>query len=146
MTPEPDRHLLRELDMYEVPTPIGADAAMAMPVHAAVTNPRGGLQGGLLATLIDVVAGRAAHLRAGPGTSTPTADLHIRYLSPVTAGPAIAVARLVRQGRSQMIYEVTVHDEGRGVLAATATLCFAVLTARAEEQHARPADWIRVAE
>ena len=51
-------HLLQQLRIRDVEHP-DADLAIEMDIHDRVTNPRGALQGGLVATLIDVVAGRA---------------------------------------------------------------------------------------
>ncbi|MFA6577111.1 MAG: PaaI family thioesterase, partial [Nocardioides sp.] len=112
---DPEHHFLAQLGMYDVEVPEDADLAMALPVHARVTNPRGGLQGGLIATLIDVTAGRAALAAAGESRGVPTSDMHIRFLSAVTVGPAVAVARVLRTGRTQIILQVDVHDEGRDV-------------------------------
>lgn len=132
---DPEQHFLRQLDLHDVEAPEDADLAMALPVNPRLTNPRGGLQGGLLATLVDVTAGRAALAAAGEGATVPTSDLHLRYLSPVTVGPAVAVARIVRQGKSLIIVQVDVTDRGRDdKLAATATLAFSVLTARPEQR------------
>jgi uncharacterized protein (TIGR00369 family) len=125
-----DRSLLRQLGIYDVPVPAGADLAGAMPVHPGVINHRGGLQGGLIATLVDIVAGRAVVSRLAEGMTAPTADLHIRYLAPITAGPAVAVARILREGRSQVVVEIEVTDAGRNILAAHATAMFSILTAR----------------
>jgi len=128
---DPDNHLLAQLGMYDVPTPDGAALAMALPVHARISNPRGGLQGGLIATLVDVTAGRAALALAGPGHGVPTADVHLRYLTAITDGPAVAVARVLRNGRRQIVLHVDVRDAGRDVLAATATVAFSIVTSRA---------------
>jgi uncharacterized protein (TIGR00369 family) len=127
---DPENHFLANLGMYDVSAPPGWDLAMALPVHPRVTNPRGGLQGGLLATLIDVTAGRAALALAGEGHGVPTSDMHLRFLSPVTQGPAVAAARVIRRGRNQIVLQVDVHDEGRDVLAAIATIAFTVVASR----------------
>ncbi len=127
---DPENHLLTQLGMYDVEVPEGADLAMALPVHGRVSNPRGGLQGGIIATLVDVTAGRAALAVAGPGHGVPTSDLHIRFLSPITEGPAVAVARVLRKSRRQVVLAVDVHDAGREVLAASATLSFAIVESR----------------
>jgi len=135
---DPDHHFLAELGMYDVEVPDGADLAMAMPVHGRVTNPRGGLQGGLMATLIDVTAGRAALATAGEGRGVPTSDMHIRFLSAVTVGPAVAVARVLRRGRTQIVLQVDVRDDGRDVLAATCTVAFSVVESRpGQDERAR---------
>lgn len=126
---EPE-HFLRQLRMYDVDVPEGHDLAMAMPVHEQVSNTRGALQGGLIATLVDICAGRAAAERAGPGHGVPTADLHIRYLAPLTTGPAVALARVLRVGRRSIVVQCDVHDEGRATLAATATLSFTIVERR----------------
>jgi uncharacterized protein (TIGR00369 family) len=125
-----EEHLLTKLGMYDVDVPAGADLAVAMPVHAKVTNPRGGLQGGLIATLADVTAGRAALAKVGGGKTVPTADLHVRYLSPVLTGPAVATARVVRQGRRSIVVQVDIRDDGRDVLAATCSAAFTILDVR----------------
>lgn len=135
---DPENHFLHQLGMVDVAVPPGADLAMALPVSPQRTNPRGGLQGGLLATLVDVTAGRAALDAAGEGKTVPTSDLHLRFLSPVLVGPAVAVATIVRRGRSLIIVQVDVTDAGRDDrLGATATLAFSVLDARPEQAEPR---------
>src|ERR1700684_277680 len=53
-----------------------------------VANVRGALQGGLIAVLIDVCAGRLAYDSCDHenGFSTATADMNIHFLSPLGAG------------------------------------------------------------
>jgi uncharacterized protein (TIGR00369 family) len=131
MTVVASDHVLRQLGMYDVETPAGADLAMAMPVNERVVNTRGALQGGLIATLADVCAGRAAFIRVGDGIGVPTSDLHLRFLEPVLTGPAVAVARVLRHGRTAIVMQVDVYDSGRDdVLAATATLSFTIVAPR----------------
>lgn len=125
-----DNHVLGHLAMRDVDIPEGADLAMILPVNPRVTNLRGGLQGGLIATLIDVVAGRAAGQALADGDSAATADMNVKFLSAVTVGPAHATARVLRRGRTLVVVQVDVRDEGRDVLAAIATLSFAVVPLR----------------
>ncbi len=130
-------HVIFQLGMRDADTPEGADLAMTLPVTPRVTNTRGGLQGGLIATLIDIVAGRAAALALPDDDSAATADMNVRFLSAVTVGPAHAVARVLRRGKSLIVVEVEVRDEGRDVLAAVATLSFVVLPLRAGQPRIR---------
>lgn len=95
-----------------------------------LANIRGALQGGLIATLIDIAAGRLAGRHVGPGQDVTTADMNIHYLAPVVAGPARAEATVVRAGRRLIVTSVDVTDAGRDRLAAKATLSFAVLDPR----------------
>ncbi|KMO78457.1 MAG: PaaI family thioesterase [Mycolicibacterium rufum] len=92
-----------------------------------LTNRRGALQGGLVATLIDVAAGRLADRRVGPGRDVTTADMTVHFLAPVLDGPARAEATVVRAGRRLSVIAVDVVDVARDRLAARATLSFAVL-------------------
>ncbi|KWX65799.1 PaaI family thioesterase [Mycobacterium sp. NAZ190054] len=92
-----------------------------------LVNRRGALQGGLVATLIDIAAGRLADRHVGPGQDVTTADMTIHYLSPVLDGPARAEATVVRAGRRLSVIAVDVTDVSRGRLAARATVSFAVL-------------------
>lgn len=95
-----------------------------------LTNIRGALQGGLVATLIDIAAGRLAGRQVGERQDVTTADMNVHYLAPVVAGPARAVATVVRAGKRLIVTAVDVTDVGRDRLAARATLSFAVLDPR----------------
>ena len=125
-------HLLAQLKMRDVP-PTRGQVAMEMPVTPQMTNNRGGLQGGLLATLIDVVAGIAALEGLPEGQTVATADMHLHFLSAVTVGPAHAEANIVRRGSRTAVIQVEVHDAGRDVLAAIATTTFAVMSLRPDQ-------------
>jgi uncharacterized protein (TIGR00369 family) len=122
-------HLLGELGMYDVPAE-GCDLAMEIPLSPRVANGRGGLQGGLLATLVDIVAGRAALAALPSGYSAATADMNLHFMSAVTVGPARAEATVLRQGKRMCVVRVEVRDMGRDVWAATATTTFVVVELR----------------
>jgi uncharacterized protein (TIGR00369 family) len=122
-------HLFAQLNMRDVAVE-GADLAMELPTAANRTNARGGLQGGLIATLIDVVAGRAALQGLPSLESVATSDLTVHYLAPVLVGPARAEARVLRRGRRSVVVSVDVYDAGADVLAAVSTIAFAVLRPR----------------
>lgn len=94
-----------------------------------LTNIRGALQGGLVATLIDIAAGRLAGRHVGPDQDVTTADMNVHFLAPVV-GPARADATIVRAGKRLIVTAVDVTDVGRDRLAARSTLSFAVLERR----------------
>jgi len=95
-----------------------------------LTNTRGAIQGGLVATLIDIAAGRLAGRHVGPDQDVTTADMNVHFLAPVVVGPARAEATIVRAGRRMIVVSVDVSDIGRDRLAARSTLSFAVLDRR----------------
>jgi uncharacterized protein (TIGR00369 family) len=72
------------------------------------------LQGELVATLIDIAAGRLAGRHVGPGQDVTTADMNVHFLAPVVLGPARAEATIVRAGKRLIVTAVDVTDVGRG--------------------------------
>ncbi|HWA66967.1 MAG TPA: PaaI family thioesterase [Mycobacteriales bacterium] len=124
------QHILGQLGMYDVAAD-GCDLAMELPLRPQLANSRGGLQGGLLATLVDIVAGRAAIASLPPGYSAATSDMNLHFMSAVTVGPARAEATVLRQGKRMCVVRVEVYDGGRDdKWCATATTTFVVLELR----------------
>jgi uncharacterized protein (TIGR00369 family) len=103
--------------------------AMTIPVSPQVVNTSGALQGGLIATLVDVAGGQFGLDYLQDGTTMTTADLNIRYLRPIRQGTAYAVPRMLRASRRAMVMQVDVlsDDEGEQALLASATVNFAVI-------------------
>lgn len=122
-------HLFSQLTMYDLEIE-GADLAVALDLSPRYTNPRGGLQGGLVATLADIAAGRAANEALKPGFAAVTADLHVHYLRSIDRGPAVAAARIVRQGRRTIVVQVDIYDGIEGPLGAVCTLAWSVIEVR----------------
>ena len=120
-------HFLQTLSMRDV-APTTGDFAMELDVTPAIKNPRGGVQGGLVATLADIVAGRALLDDLPPDHLLTTADLSIKYLASNDVGPVRAEATVIRRGRHLCIVQVDITDTGTGKLTAISTLSFAVLT------------------
>jgi uncharacterized protein (TIGR00369 family) len=122
-------HLLGQLGMRDV-VDTTERLVIEMDNRPDLTNIRGALQGGLLATLIDIAAGRLAGNVAGSNQDVTTADMNVHFLAPIVVGPARAEATVVRAGRRLIVTSVDVTDAGRDRLAARATLSFAVLDRR----------------
>lgn len=99
--------------------------AMTMPVSPNVVNTSGALQGGLIATLVDVAGGQFGLDYLQEGTTMTTADLFVRYLRPIRQG-ARAVPRMLRAGRRAMVMQVDIFGDD-DELAATATVNFAII-------------------
>ncbi len=122
-------HLLHLLNYRTVEETDGR-VIMEMDNRPDLVNIRGALQGGLVATLIDIAAGILAGRQVGSDQDVTTADLNIHYLAPVVEGPARAEATIVRAGKRLVVTAVDVIDVARNRLAARATLSFAVLDRR----------------
>jgi len=128
-------HLFAQLPFFDV---VESDDTVVVDLEnrADLVNIRGALQGGLVATLIDVAGGRLAIKYTGEGAGASTADMTIHFLAPIVEGPARATATLVRAGKRTIVIAVDVTDVGGERLAARATLSFAVLTPRSSLQPA----------
>jgi uncharacterized protein (TIGR00369 family) len=104
----------------------GADWAMEMEVTPRVVNSSGVLQGGLLATLIDMVAGVSIMRGENAYVRNATSEMQISFLAGARIGPVQAVAHILRRGRRTAVVRVDAHDVGADNLyVATATLTFA---------------------
>jgi uncharacterized protein (TIGR00369 family) len=89
------------------------------------------VQGGLIATLADIVAGRSLLGGLPEGHLLTTADLSIKYLASNDVGPIRAEATIIRRGRNLCIVQVEITDTGTERLTAISTLSFSVLAPRA---------------
>jgi len=128
-------HLFSQLDFRDIEE---SDERLVLELdnRPDLVNRRGALQGGLVATLIDIAAGRLADRHVGPGQDVTTADMTVHFLAPILEGPARAEATVVRAGRRLSVIAVEVTDATRGRLVARATVSFAAWT-RAEAQPMR---------
>lgn len=120
------KHLLSGLRMRDVQVE-GADLAVELEVDDTLTNPGGALQGGLVATLADIVGGRMAMVGLGEQEIVVTSDLTVHYLAGVTHGCAHAVGTVLRRGRRSVVTRVEVYDGRDGELAAACQLAFTIV-------------------
>ncbi len=122
----PPGHAFEAFDMRVVEVE-GADWALEMDVTPKVVNGSGVLQGGLLATLIDMVAGTALLRGESPYERAATSELQMSFLDGARVGPVVAIAQVLRRGHRTAVVRVDVLDRGANDRhVATATLTFAV--------------------
>lgn len=89
-----------------------------------IVNPaRGYTHGGILATLVDVVADYA--LAARIGTPVPTVDLRVDYHKAAMRGDLTVKAKVLRQGSTIACCEAMVYDQA-GELVASGRGTYAV--------------------
>ena len=103
--------------VVEVPAPLRAD------LQGLVQQ----LQGGLVATIIDVAGAILAGLMCDT-TMVATADMSVHFLAPGRLGPIRAVATPLRRRKGGAVTEVRVLEAGNGDrLVATGVVSLAVL-------------------
>ena len=121
--------LFRLIGFRDAPSSVD-QAVVELPVAPHVVNTNGGLQGGLLATLVDTAAGKLAMRELPPGHSVVTSDLNLRYLRAITDGAARAAARVVHTGKRSMVIQVEIHAVPTNDLAVIATVSFTKIRSR----------------
>ena len=82
-----------------------------------MTNPQGGLHGGVIAFVLDISMGHLLWKKAGAGT---TLEMKVQYAKAARAGRLTATARFLRQGRTISYLRSELTDES-GELIAFAT-------------------------
>jgi uncharacterized protein (TIGR00369 family) len=112
---------------WQVVTEEGADLVMEMQITPKVVNGSGALQGGLLATLVDSVAGFCVMQGDAAGRRPATSEMQISFLAGARVGPVRAAAHVLRRGGRSVVVRVDVRDVGADdLLVAAGTLRFAL--------------------
>jgi uncharacterized protein (TIGR00369 family) len=83
--------------------------SVEMEIRDDLRGPAGMLQGGIIATLVDVAAASTAALA---GSFVATTEMTIHYLAPGRVGPVRAVGELLRSGARGFAVEARVYDAG----------------------------------
>lgn len=88
-------------------------------------NPLGTVHGGVIAAMLDTVAGCAVHTALPAGTGYTSLDLHTRFLRPVTPGTGRVRAEgtVVNRGSRTATAEARLVDEGGKLLATATSTC-----------------------
>ncbi len=111
---------------------LGPDTAeLFMPFQEGFLQGGKVIAGGILATLLDEAMAHAALNTLGPGETTATVDLNVRYLKPAPPGRSLtATARVIRRGGTIIHLEAeasTMDKAGNRTVVAAATAAFLVI-------------------
>ncbi len=135
MSHAPDNFILRlmrgEAPTHTIATTLGArilaldlDAGridMTFEPTAALCNPAGHVQGGILAAMLDDVTASLATAVGTRDERCATLDLFTSFLRPVRVDTVHATARVVRRGRELVNLTGELSQDGRLVATASAT-------------------------
>jgi acyl-coenzyme A thioesterase PaaI-like protein len=133
----PEQHILRDLRLTVEHRPDGTSTAW-MPVTPYICHESGAPRAGVLSILVDVVGGGLAAVAARPDWIA-TADLTLHLTPRPITGEIEAHGRVLRQGRTTVVLEVSLRDTS-GASLGFATMSFAVLPRRAENLSVDPVD------
>jgi acyl-coenzyme A thioesterase PaaI-like protein len=127
----PPRHLLRDLRITVDRE--GQDVVGRLDVVPAILDASGRPRVGVLATLIDVVAGEMA-IRSVLPNWTATSELSVQVDELPARGSIEATPRLLRSGRQRVVLEVALRSGSDARALGIGTVGFSVLPARSEFQ------------
>ena len=87
------------------------------------TNPRGQIQGGFLAAMLDETLGAALAATLAAGEFAVTLELEVSFLRPVAPGAVVGEGRVTKRGRSVAFLEGSLLDpDGERLAITTARL------------------------
>lgn len=101
-------------------------AVVDLPYNPNLNHGRGGIHGGVYATLLDSAGAITAAVHHDSTCWLATSEMSIHFLLPVERTSLRAVGRILKHGRRQDIVEMQLHDE-QGRLVGHATGTFVVL-------------------
>ena len=93
----------------------GAEAEGVLEIRPDSLNPAGIVHGGALVALADTVCGTAAF---STGQSCVTLDCSMQYLAPAKGARIFCAATPRKLGRTIMVYDAALTDEGGRLVAA----------------------------
>ncbi len=95
-------------------------AEMRFDASEALCNKWGGIQGGMVAAMLDDAMAFAIGVTLDWGQISPTLEIKVSMMSPVRPGPVYALGRVLRRGRSVGFIDGELRDSD-GLLLATGT-------------------------
>ena len=93
---------------------------IAFHPNDTMLNPRGTVQGGFVAAMLDDVMGPALVAMTNGAEVPVTMDMNVSFVAPVVPGRVIGKGRVISKGRTTVFLEGELFDED-GVLLARAT-------------------------
>ncbi len=110
---------IAELLGWELIAEDAANGAVEIAFHPdrRMTNPRGQVQGGIVAAMLDDTMGPALLVASGGRHVASSIDMNVSFLRPVMPGRVIAKGRVVRQGSRVAFLEAELFDEAGRLLA-----------------------------
>jgi uncharacterized protein (TIGR00369 family) len=98
-------------------------AVVAFEASERHANPLGTLHGGVLCDLSDLAMGWAYAATVAEGESFTTLELKINFLRPVWEGKLLAVASVIKGGRTIGLVECDVTDDQDRLVARASSTC-----------------------
>ncbi|WP_423195157.1 MULTISPECIES: PaaI family thioesterase [unclassified Cupriavidus] len=106
------------------------EVELSMPWSDAITQQHGFFHGGAVGALADTACGYAALSVVGEGEAGLTAEYKINLLSPAQGERLIAIARVLKPGRTLVVAQGDVYAEQQGRRKQVATMLMTLCVVR----------------
>jgi uncharacterized protein (TIGR00369 family) len=117
---QPPTGILFGMKVLEV-DPAAGRVRMSFEPDARVTNPRGTIQGGMVAAMLDDAAAFAGIVALGEPGFIASMELKTSFLAPAMPGLLFAEGRCLKMGRSSCFLEADLTDADGKLLARLTT-------------------------
>jgi uncharacterized protein (TIGR00369 family) len=101
-------------------------AVLRVRIQPSHLNADGIVHGGVLPAIADGAMGNALRTLHGGDAQVLTAEMHLHYLRPVTAGSLLADGRVVQSGRRLSFAELSITEESSGKPVARGSGTFVI--------------------
>ena len=105
---------------------VDGNAVVELPYNPNLNHGRGGIHGGVYATMLDSAGALTAAVHHDSSCWLATSEMSVHFLLPVERTALRAVGRILKHGRRQDIVEMRLYDEQER-LVGHATGTFVVL-------------------
>jgi uncharacterized protein (TIGR00369 family) len=107
---------LRELEL------IDGTSTIELPIKYEITQRRGTVHGGVLASMVDAAVGAAIRSLLSNDQSAATVEMKLNYIRPASGTKLIGRGKVINKGKTIAIGEAEVlNDQGKIVAAGMAT-------------------------
>jgi len=131
----PDDHALNALRYTKVEVE-GADWGLELELTPQITNSSGSFMGGLMATIMDLIASFPLIFSEDGFDQVTTTDMHVTFHTGARVGPVLVTAHVNRKGRTFASVRTEVYDKGADMAhVASGLLSFAGRMLGPDEQH-----------
>ena len=91
--------------------------------RAGFANPRGHVQGGFVAAMLDEAMGSALIVATDGASLSTTISMSTDFIRPIPVGPLVGEGRVVSLGRSVAFLEASLRSEDGKLLARASASC-----------------------
>lgn len=102
------------------------NAVIDLPYNPNLTHARGGIHGGVYATLLDSAGALTAAVHHDSSCWLATSEMSVHFLLPAARTALRAIGTIIKHGRRQDVVEMKLYDEN-GKLVGHGTGTFIVL-------------------